>query len=46
MKPFPFTELLLCIRTLLRCGVVREVEQVQLTDLHLDVLWCKVNRQG
>lgn len=46
VKPFSFTELLLRIRTLLRRGVVREAEQVQLADLHLDVLRSKVSRQG
>ncbi|MFH3991201.1 response regulator, partial [Acinetobacter baumannii] len=43
VKPFSFTELLLRIRTLLRRGVVREAEQVQLADLHLDVLRRKVS---
>ena len=42
VKPFSFTELLLRIRTLLRRGVVREAEQVQLADLQLDVLRRKV----
>lgn len=46
VKPFSFTELLLRIRTLLRRGVVREAEQVQLADLQLDVLRRKVSRQG
>ncbi|WP_454689487.1 heavy metal response regulator transcription factor [Achromobacter aloeverae] len=44
VKPFSFTELVLRIRTLLRRGVVREVDQLRLADLHIDVLRRRVTR--
>ena len=46
VKPFSFTELVLRIRTLLRRGVVRELDVFQVSDLHVDVLRRKVTRQG
>ncbi|OHV10621.1 heavy metal response regulator transcription factor [Kushneria phosphatilytica] len=45
VKPFSFTELLLRIRTILRRGVVREVEHFHLADLEMDVLRRRVTRQ-
>ncbi|WP_454721035.1 MULTISPECIES: heavy metal response regulator transcription factor [Cupriavidus] len=46
VKPFSFVELVLRIRTLLRRGVVREVELFEFADLKLDVMRRKVTRQG
>lgn len=46
VKPFSFTELVLRIRTLLRRGVVRDSDIVQIADLQLDHLRHKVTRQG
>jgi len=45
VKPFSFTELVLRIRTLLRRGVVREVDHYHLADLELDLLKRRVTRQ-
>ncbi|WP_434153469.1 heavy metal response regulator transcription factor [Pseudomonas sp. JZ134] len=45
VKPFSFTELVLRIRTLLRRGVVREVDHYHLADLELDLLRRRVTRQ-
>lgn len=46
VKPFSYAELLARVRTLLRRGPPREVEQFQVADLHLDLLKRKVTRQG
>ncbi len=46
VKPFSFTELLLRIRTLLRRGVMRELDTFKIADLHVDVLRRKVSREG
>ncbi len=46
VKPFSYAELLARVRTLLRRGPPREVEQFVLADLHVDVLRRKVTRQG
>lgn len=46
VKPFSYAELLARVRTLLRRGPPREVEQFQVADLHLDLLRRKVMRNG
>lgn len=46
VKPFSYAELLARVRTLLRRGPSREVEQFQVADLQLDLLRRKVTRQG
>ena len=46
VKPFSYAELLARVRTLLRRGPPREVEQFQIADLHLDLLNRKVTRNG
>jgi two-component system, OmpR family, copper resistance phosphate regulon response regulator CusR len=46
VKPFSYAELLARVRTLLRRGPPREVEQFQVADLHLDLLRRKVTRNG
>ncbi|MET0613192.1 MAG: heavy metal response regulator transcription factor [Pseudomonas caspiana] len=46
VKPFSYAELLARVRTLLRRGPPREVEQLQIADLHLDLLKRKVTRNG
>lgn len=46
VKPFSYAELLARVRTLLRRGPPREVEQFQVADLHMDVLRRKVTRTG
>lgn len=46
VKPFSWAELLARVRTLLRRGPPREVEQFQAADLHLDLLRRKVTRGG
>ena len=46
VKPFSYAELLARVRTLLRRGPPREVEQFLLADLHLDLLRRQVTRQG
>ena len=46
VKPFSYAELLARVRTLLRRGPPREVEQFQIADLHLDLLKRKVTRNG
>jgi two-component system, OmpR family, copper resistance phosphate regulon response regulator CusR len=46
VKPFAFAELLARVRTLLRRGPIRELEQIQIADLHIDVLKRRVSRQG
>lgn len=46
VKPFSYAELLARVRTLLRRGPPREVEQFQVADLHMDVLRRKVTRNG
>ncbi|MDF2642922.1 MAG: DNA-binding response regulator [Pseudomonas sp.] len=46
VKPFSWAELLARVRTLLRRGPPREVEQFQIADLHLDLLKRKVTRSG
>ncbi len=46
VKPFAFAELLARIRTLLRRGPVREVENIRLGDLEIDVLKRRVSRGG
>lgn len=46
VKPFSYAELLARVRTLLRRGPPREVEQFQVADLHLDLLKRKVTRNG
>ncbi len=46
VKPFSFVELELRIRTLLRRGVVRESDVLEVADLKLDVLRRKVMRGG
>ncbi|MGY4534512.1 two-component system copper resistance phosphate regulon response regulator CusR [Pseudomonas sp. TE3786] len=46
VKPFSYAELLARVRTLLRRGPPREVEQFLLADLHVDVLRRQVTRQG
>ncbi len=44
VKPFSYAELLARVRTLLRRGAPREVEQFQVADLQLDVLRRRVLR--
>ncbi len=46
VKPFSYAELLARVRTLLRRGPPREVEQFVVADLQLDVLRRRVTRQG
>ena len=46
IKPFSYAELLARVRTLLRRGPPREVEQFQVVDLHLDLLKRRVTRSG
>ncbi|MAB98040.1 MAG: DNA-binding response regulator [Pseudomonadaceae bacterium] len=46
VKPFSYAELLARVRTLLRRGPPREVEEFLVADLHLDLLRRKVTRQG
>ena len=46
VKPFAFAELLARVRTLLRRGPIRELEQIQIADLSIDVLKRRVLRQG
>lgn len=46
IKPFSYAELLARVRTLLRRGPPREVEQFQVADLHLDLLKRRVIRNG
>lgn len=46
VKPFSYAELLARVRTLLRRGPPREVEQFQIADLHVDLLKRKVTRGG
>ena len=46
VKPFSYAEMLARVRTLLRRGPPREVEQFQIADLHLDLLRRKVTRNG
>lgn len=46
IKPFSYAELLARVRTLLRRGPAREVEQFQIADLHVDLLKRKVTRGG
>jgi two-component system copper resistance phosphate regulon response regulator CusR len=46
VKPFAFAELLARVRTLLRRGAAREVEQYCMADLEVDVLRRRVSRGG
>jgi len=46
VKPFSYAELLARVRTLLRRGPPREVEQFKVADLELDLLRRRVTRQG
>ena len=46
VKPFSYAELLARVRTLLRRGPLREVEQFKVADLELDLLRRRVTRQG
>ncbi|MDO9625543.1 heavy metal response regulator transcription factor [Pseudomonas sp.] len=46
VKPFSYAELLARVRTLLRRGPPREVEQFVVADLHVDLLKRKVTRAG
>jgi two-component system copper resistance phosphate regulon response regulator CusR len=46
IKPFAFAELLARVRTLLRRGPIRELDQIQIADLNIDVLKRRVVRQG
>lgn len=46
LKPFSYAELLARVRTLLRRGPPREVEQFLVADLSLDLLRRKVTRSG
>ena len=46
VKPFSYAELLARVRTLLRRGPPREVEQFLVADLSVDLLRRKVTRQG
>jgi two-component system copper resistance phosphate regulon response regulator CusR len=46
IKPFAFVELLARIRTLLRRGPTREVEQLAIADLEIDVIRRRVKRAG
>jgi two-component system copper resistance phosphate regulon response regulator CusR len=45
VKPFAFAELLARVRTLLRRGPVRELEQIEIADLSIDVLRRRVTRR-
>jgi two-component system copper resistance phosphate regulon response regulator CusR len=46
IKPFAFVELLARIRTLLRRGPSREVEQLAMADLEIDLIRRRVKRAG
>ena len=46
VKPFSYAELLARVRTLLRRGPPREVEQFRVADLELDLLRRRVSRGG
>lgn len=46
LKPFAFVELLARIRTLLRRSPAREVEQLSIGDLEIDVIRRRVKRAG
>jgi two-component system copper resistance phosphate regulon response regulator CusR len=46
IKPFAFVELLARIRTLLRRGPARDVEQISIGDLEIDVVRRRVKRAG
>lgn len=46
IKPFSYAELLARVRTLLRRGPPREIEQFHVADLELDLLRRRVTRQG
>ena len=46
ITPFSYAELLARVRTLLRRGPPREVEQFQVADLHVDLLKRRVTRNG
>ena len=46
IKPFAFVELLARVRTLLRRGPAREVEQMKIGDLEIDVIRRRVKRAG
>ncbi|NHZ41679.1 heavy metal response regulator transcription factor [Massilia aquatica] len=46
VKPFSYAELLARVRTLLRRGPPRELDTLQVADLHLDLLRRKVTRNG
>jgi two-component system copper resistance phosphate regulon response regulator CusR len=46
IKPFAFVELLARVRTLLRRGPAREVEQLKIGDLEIDVIRRRVKRAG
>ncbi|WP_455231880.1 heavy metal response regulator transcription factor [Geopseudomonas aromaticivorans] len=46
VKPFSYAELLARVRTLLRRGPPREVEQFRVADLELDLLRRRVTRAG
>jgi two-component system, OmpR family, copper resistance phosphate regulon response regulator CusR len=46
VKPFAFAELLARVRSLLRRGPIRELDQIQIADLNIDVLKRRVWRQG
>ncbi|HEY2531398.1 MAG TPA: heavy metal response regulator transcription factor [Xanthobacteraceae bacterium] len=46
IKPFAFVELLARIRTLLRRGPAREVEQLGMADLEIDLIRRRVKRAG
>src|ERR1700730_8361276 len=46
IKPFAFVELLARIRTLLRRGPARQVEQLGIGDLEIDVIRRRVKRAG
>jgi two-component system copper resistance phosphate regulon response regulator CusR len=46
VKPFAFVELLARIRTLLRRAPAREVEQISIGDLEIDVIRRRVKRAG
>jgi two-component system copper resistance phosphate regulon response regulator CusR len=46
VKPFAFAELLARVRTLLRRGPIRELDQIQIADLTIDVLKRRVLRQS
>ena len=46
VKPFSYAELLARVRTLLRRGPPREVEQFKVADLEMDLLRRRVSRNG